>query len=50
MENENKRYVQKRNTSIEVVLNDEEKKKILEKAKKEGLPASTFIRWKLLKE
>jgi len=40
----------KRNDRIMVVLNPEEKKAILDKAKKEGLPASTFIRWKLLKE
>ena len=39
-----------RNKKIEVVLNEEEKKRILEIAKREGLPASTFIRWKLLKE
>ena len=39
-----------RNERIEVVLNDEEKKKIIKLADEEGLPISTFIRWKLLKK
>lgn len=40
----------KRNDKIEVVLNEEEKTKIIELAKREGLPLSTFIRWRLLKK
>jgi len=40
----------KRNDRIMVVLNEEEKKGIVNKAKEEGLPVSTFIRWKLLKK
>lgn len=45
-----KGYTARRNTSIEVVLNEEEKQKIIKLANNEGLPISTFIRWKLLKE
>jgi len=45
-----KKHISKRNTSIEVVLNNEEKQKIINLAQKEGLPISTFVRWKLLKE
>jgi hypothetical protein len=41
---------QKRNDKIEIVLNKEEKDKIISMAKTEGLPVSTFIRWKLLKK
>lgn len=44
------KYEAKRNNRIEVVLNEEERKRIIEMAKKEGLPTSTFIRWKLLKK
>lgn len=40
----------KRNDKIEVVLNEEEKTKIIKMANSEGLPVSTFIRWKLLKK
>lgn len=45
-----KRYEAKRNKKIEVVLNEEEREKIIKLAEKEGLPVSTFIRWKLLKK
>jgi hypothetical protein len=44
------RHTPVRNDKIQVVLNNEEKELILKKARDEGLPASTFIRWKLLKE
>jgi hypothetical protein len=39
-----------RNNKIEVVLNQEEKKAIINQAKSEGLPVSTYILWKLLKK
>jgi len=39
-----------RSDKIEVVLNSEEKRKIIKMAQEEGLPVSTFIRWKLLKK
>lgn len=45
-----KQHEPKRNNKIEVVLNDEERKKILQLATQEGLPVSTYIRWKLLKK
>jgi len=40
----------KRNDRIEVVLNQEEKDKIIKQAQDEGLPVSTYVRWKLLKK
>lgn len=46
----NKKAEAKRNDKIEVVLNSEEKKRILKLAEAENLPVSTFIRWKLLKK
>lgn len=39
----------KRNDKIEVVLNPEEKAQIIRDAKREGLPTSTYVRWKLLR-
>jgi len=45
-----KRYVAKRNARIEVLLNEEERERVIELANKEGLPVSTFIRWKLLRK
>ena len=44
-----KRYIPPRNDRIEIVLNPEEKKKIISMAEKEGLPVSTWVRWRLLK-
>lgn len=40
----------KRNNKIEIVLNEEERIKIFKLAKSEGLPVSTYVRWKLLKK
>ena len=45
-----KQYEAVRNDRIEIVLNNEEKQKIIKMAKEEGLPVSTFVRWKLLKK
>ena len=44
-----KRHTARRNDRIELVLSEEEKQKIVRMAVKEGLPVSTYIRWKLLK-
>ncbi len=40
----------RKDKSIHISLNQEEKDAIVEKARIEGLPVSTWIRWKLLKE
>ena len=40
----------RRNDKIEIVLNKEEKEEIVRQAKKECLPVSTYIRWKLIKK
>lgn len=45
-----KRHEPKRNGRIQVVLNQEEKDKIVKMAEEQGLPMSTYIRWKLLKK
>jgi len=45
-----KKAERKRNDRIEVVLNEEEKLKIIKMAEDEGLPVSTWVRWKLLKK
>lgn len=42
--------VEPRNARIVVLLNNEEKKIMIEQANKTGLPISTYIRWKLLKK
>ena len=39
---------EKRNNRIEVVLNEEEKDRIVKLAGEVGLPISTFIRYKIL--
>lgn len=44
-----KQYQPPRNARIDIVLDDEEKEKIMKMAIKEGLPVSTYCRWKLLK-
>jgi len=36
--------------TIQVLLNEEEKIQIVSQAKQEGLPISTYIRWKLLRK
>jgi len=36
--------------TIQVLLNEEEKIQIVLQAKQEGLPISTYIRWKLLRK
>lgn len=38
-----------KNDKIEIPLTQEEKEKIIDLAKAEGLPIATFCRWKLLK-
>jgi len=38
-----------RHEKIELLLTEEEKDKVVIMSKEEGLPISTFIRWKLLK-
>ena len=48
--NKTERYQAVRNNKIQVVLNTEERNKIIKLARDEGLPVSTFIRWKLLKK
>ncbi len=45
-----KPYTAKRNEKIQIVLNEEERKLIVDLAKKQGLPVSTFVRWKLLQK
>ena len=45
-----KRIEEARKNKIEVVLNQEEKDKITKMALVEGLPISTFIRWKIMKK
>jgi predicted DNA binding CopG/RHH family protein len=45
-----KKSTAKRNDKIEIVLNEEEKRIIVRQATNEGLPVSTYIRWKLLKK
>ncbi len=39
----------KRNSRIEVVLNQDEKELIIKMAKESHMPVSTFVRYKLLK-
>lgn len=39
-----------RNNRIEILLNPEERNKIVEDAKREGLPISTYVRWKLFRK
>lgn len=39
-----------RNNKIEVVLNSEEKDLIIKDAKENGMPVSTYVRWKLMKK
>lgn len=45
-----KKKNEKKSNRISILLNEEEREKIIQLAEEEGLPLSTFIRWKLCRK